>query len=192
MTRAAAGRNLISGWRHAGRAGQAAAAGLALTCAAAAGVGLAPATAGAAAALAGLPVPPGLLPAISTAAQSCPELTGPRLAGQLMTASRFNPHATAPGGRSGIAGLTTAQWQQWAPAPGTPRSDTAANITALAHDMCDLAGQARAAAIPGNTWSLALAAFRSGLPAITAAREIPAQLTTTTCRGTPAQLWTLP
>ena len=177
MRRAAGRRNLIPARRHASRRGHAGmaglAAGLAITGAAAASLGLVPPAAGTAA-VAGLPVPAGQLQAVKTAAMSCPELTGPRLAAQLMAASRFNPHATGPGGRSGVAGLTAAQWQEWDPAPGTPRSDVTANITALAHDMCNLAGLARAAGVPGNTWSLALAAFHSGLAAVTAAHRIPA------------------
>jgi beta-glucanase (GH16 family) len=146
--------------------------GVALLCAVAAAFSLAPETASSAT-LVGLPVPPGQLPAVKSAALSCPELNPPRVAAQLMTASKFNPHATAAGGGSGVAGLTLAQWKQWIPAPGDARSDVGANILALAHDVCDQAGQVFAAGVPGDQWRLALAAFHSGIAAVTAAHGIP-------------------
>lgn len=167
-------------WRYGGRRGRLGVSGLALCavllCAAAASVAVTPAAGSTAAptVLTGLQVPAGQLPDIKSAATSCPELTAPRLAAQLMAASRFNPDFTAPGGRSGVAGLTLAQWQQWMPAPGIPRTDVAANILALAHDDCDQAGQVRAAGVPGNLWHLALAAFKVGLPTVIAARGVPA------------------
>jgi len=166
-------------WRYGGRRGRLGVAGLAvcgvLLCAAVADVAMA-ATAEVTAApvLEGLPVPAGHLPAIKSAAASCPELTPPRLAAQMMEASKFNPDAKTADGGSGVAGLTTAQWQQWKPAPGASRTDVAANILALAHDDCNLAGEARAAGVPGGPWRLALAAFHAGLPAVIAVRGIPA------------------
>jgi beta-glucanase (GH16 family) len=163
-------------WHRAGRLGRLAAVGLALClavlCATAAGISLLPASADSSAPAA-LAVPGGMLAAVKSAALSCPELSPPRLAAQLMAASRFNPDAVTPGGGSGVAGLTAAQWQQWAPAPGAARSDATANIVALAHDVCNLAGQVRAGHAPGDLWPLALAAFHSGLPAVIAARGIP-------------------
>ncbi len=170
---------LARSWRHGGGLSQRAMAGglalcLALLCATAGGLGLGPADAGASPLLAGRPVPPGQLHAIRTAALSCPALSPPRLAAQLMAASGFNAHSTHAGGGSGVAGLTAAQWRQWAPAPGVARSDVTANIVALAHDVCDLAGWVRVAHVPGDVWCLALAAFHSGLQAVIAARGVPA------------------
>lgn len=124
--------------------------------------------------LAGTPVPAQLLPTVKSAAGSCPELTAPRLAAQLMAASGFKTDATTADGGSGVAGLTSAQWRQWVPAPGAKRSDPAANVVALAHDMCDLAGRVRAGRLHGNLRSLALAAFHSGLHAVVASHGIPA------------------
>jgi beta-glucanase (GH16 family) len=171
-------QGLSRAWRHGGRLGRLVMViylvlALAILCAIVATFSLVPATASSSA-LAGLPVPPGQLPAVKSAAMSCPELNPPRVAAQLMTASKFNPHATAAGGGSGVAGLTLAQWKQWIPAPGDARSNVSANIVALAHDVCDLAGQVFAAGVPGDQWRLALAAFHSGIAAVTAARGIPA------------------
>ncbi len=78
---------------------------------------------------------------------------------------------------SGIAALTDAAWQQWAPWPDASRSDARASILALAHDMCDLVGRVRVAALPGDPWRLSLAAYRAGLDAVTAARGVPDQAT---------------
>jgi beta-glucanase (GH16 family) len=167
-------------WRYGGPRGRLGVSSLALCtvllCVAAASVAVTPAAGVTTAPTVrtGLPVPPGQLPVIKNAATSCPELTPPRLAAQLMAASGFNPDFRAPGGIIGVAGLTLAQWRQWIPAPGTPRTDVASNILALAHDDCDQAGQVRAAGVPGNLWHLALAAFKVGLPAVIAAHGIPA------------------
>ncbi len=111
-----------------------------------------------------LAAPASQLPAINAAAASCPALTGPRLAGQLMANSGFSAAATMAGGGHGVAGLNDQAWQRWAPRPKVQRSDDEANITALAHGMCDLIGQARAAKVPGDLWRSALAAFASGQP----------------------------
>ncbi len=109
-----------------------------------------------------LAVPADQLPAIGEAAASCPTLTPPRLAGQLMANSGFSATATMAGGGRGVAGLSDQAWRRWAPGPKAQRSDIAANITALAHAMCDLIGQARAARVPGDLWRSGLASFISG------------------------------
>jgi beta-glucanase (GH16 family) len=147
---------------------------LALLTAVAAGLGVMPAIASSEPTLKGVPVPPGQLPAIRSAAHSCPELTPARLAAQIMEASRFDPNATARDGGSGVAGLTTSQWRMWIPAPGVARGNVAANILALAHDDCNLVGQIREAGVTGDQWQLALAAFRSGVRAVITRRAIPA------------------
>jgi hypothetical protein len=169
-------------WRYGGRRGRLGVANLivcvALLCAAVATVTWTRAASDVpardATVLAGLPVPADQLPTINSAAASCPELTPPRLAAQLMAASGFNPDFSTAGGGFGVAGLTLAQWQQWQPAPGASRTDVAANIVALAHDDCNLAGEARVAGVPGDLWRSALAAFHVGLPAVIAASGIPA------------------
>ena len=147
---------------------------VAVLCAALAGIGFGPADAQTTSVLVGRTVPADQLAAIDTAAKSCPSLTGPRLAGQVMAASAFEPQATTTIGGSGVAGLTDAVWKVWAPAPDAIRSDPAANITALAHDMCDLAGHVAAAGLTGDPWQLSLAAFHSGLSAVTSVKAIPA------------------
>ncbi|MBW4701831.1 ricin-type beta-trefoil lectin domain protein [Micromonospora sp. RL09-050-HVF-A] len=121
----------------------------------------------------GKPVPADQAPLIAQAALSCPTLTAPRLAGQLMAASGFVADARTDNGGSGVAGLTDELWQRWLPWPDAPRLDVAANIVALAHHMCDLVGQVARGDVDGDTWELALAAHHSGMPAVQADRGIP-------------------
>jgi hypothetical protein len=125
---------------------------------------------------AGAPVPAADLTVIISAADSCPALTASRLAGQLMATSAFKPNAarTAATGAAGIAGLSDVAWQEWAPGPQASRGVDADNILALAHEMCDLIGHARTAHVPGDAWQAALAAFHSGMPAVVAAKGVPA------------------
>jgi hypothetical protein len=111
------------------------------------------------------------------AAASCPTLTPARLAGQVMVASKFGDQPAAgmqAGGAAGVAALTPAVFQKWAPYPGAAISDRSAAITALAHDMCQLAGQARAVKVSGDAWQLALAGYHGGMDAVVAAGGIPA------------------
>ncbi|MGC4892295.1 ricin-type beta-trefoil lectin domain protein [Micromonospora sp. DT31] len=114
------------------------------------------------------------LTAVRAAARSCPTLTPARLAGQLMTESGLDGRAkkTASGGR-GFAGLDDDTWSSWAPWPGAERTDIAANILALAHRMCDLSGQVRAAEIPGDPWRLSLAAFHTGVDQVREEKGVP-------------------
>ncbi|MFI7432242.1 ricin-type beta-trefoil lectin domain protein [Micromonospora haikouensis] len=121
----------------------------------------------------GRPVPADQAQMIAQAALSCPTLTAPRLAGQLMAASGFDPDARTDNGGSGVAGLSDELWQRWRPWPDAPRLDVAANIVALAHHMCDLVGQLRHGDIDGDAWELALAAHHSGFSVVQADRRIP-------------------
>ncbi|SCG46456.1 ricin-type beta-trefoil lectin domain protein [Micromonospora rifamycinica] len=121
----------------------------------------------------GRAVPADQVPLIAQAALSCPTLTAPRLAGQLMAASGFEADARTDRGGSGVAGLTDELWKRWLPWPDAPRLDVAANIVALAHHMCDLVGQVARGEIDGDTWELALAAHHSGMPAVQADRGVP-------------------
>lgn len=148
--------------------------GLVGVCAVAAGSGFGDATAQESGRAAS-PVPVAQVSTIAAAALSCPALTPARVAAQLMAASGFevNLRADSSGG-AGIAALTDSAWQDWAPWPRAPRLDTDANIFALAHQMCDLVGQVRRAGVDGDPWRLALAAYRSGLPAVRAAGGVPA------------------
>ncbi len=111
---------------------------------------------------------------IRSAARSCPVLTPARLAGQLMTESGLNGRVTrsTSGGR-GFAGLDDSRWKSWAPWPEAKRTDIAANIIALAHQMCDLSGQLRSAAVPGDPWRLSLAAFHTGFDQVRKAKGVP-------------------
>ncbi|WP_444950559.1 ricin-type beta-trefoil lectin domain protein [Micromonospora ureilytica] len=114
------------------------------------------------------------LAAIVAAARSCPMLTPARLAGQLMAESELAPRAkdTASGG-TGIAGLDNQDWKLWKPWPNAERSDSSANIVALAHQVCDYSGKLRLANIAGDSWRLSVAAFHSGPESVTASRGVP-------------------
>ena len=127
--------------------------------------------------LAGVAVPATVVPILTEAAGSCPALTPARLAGQVMQLSRFVADATTSGGGRGIAGFTDALWKTWAPWSGADRTDPRAAIPALAHEMCDLVGQVRAAGIPGDPWQLSLAAYHSGADAVRQTGSVPADAT---------------
>ncbi|GAB7044204.1 MULTISPECIES: RICIN domain-containing protein [Catenuloplanes] len=114
------------------------------------------------------------LSAILRAAHSCPMLGSHRIAGQLMAESGFDATATGTAsGGSGLAGLKDADWKKWAPWPGAPRTDTTAGALALAHRMCGLSGELRQAGVQGDPWRLSLAAYHSGLDAVTEAGGVP-------------------
>ncbi|HWS36822.1 MAG TPA: hypothetical protein VN408_29285, partial [Actinoplanes sp.] len=119
------------------------------------------------AAYVGVAVPAGLVDVIAQASLSCPSLTAPRVAGQIMAESGFQ------NGAGGLAGLTGQQWEQWKPWPDAAQTDAAANVTALAHRMCDLAGQVRNTQIDGDAWMLALAAYDIGMPTVVGAKAVP-------------------
>ena len=123
----------------------------------------------------GRPVPANQVQPIAAAALSCPVLTPARLAGQLMAASGFNVNARTADGGVGVAGLTEASWNTWKPRPTANRADPAANIFALAHQVCDLAGQVRQARVGGDQWRLALGAYRSDVAAVRDAKGVPAR-----------------
>jgi hypothetical protein len=147
---------------------------LAIVCASAIGLGVTFAGAETSTVRTGLAVPTEQQQVIDSAAHSCPGLTSARLAGQLMAESGFDPGAaTANTGGRGVAGLTDVAWSHWRPNTDATRSDMTANIVALAHDMCDLIGQVRAAKIPGDGWRNALAAFHSGIDAVVKAAGVP-------------------
>ena len=110
---------------------------------------------------------------IMLAALSCPTLTGPDLAGQMMANSGFDPNAKTADGRIGVAGLTSATFKLWAPWPNAIATDESASIYALAHDMCDLIGQTRRAGVRGDPWRDGLAAYHSGIGAVQKAHGIP-------------------
>ena len=112
---------------------------------------------------------------IMLAALSCPTLTGPDLAGQLMANSGFDPQAKTADGRIGVAGLTSATFKLWAPWSNATATDESASIYALAHYMCDLIGQTRRAGVRGNAWQDGLAAYHSGVGAVQKADGVPTQ-----------------
>jgi hypothetical protein len=120
----------------------------------------------------GKPVPDAVLASIVVGTTSCPSLTGPRLAAQLMAASEFEPGAVTDTGE-GLAGMDAEEWKQWAPWPAAQRADSRANVIALAHQTCELVGQLRAADVSGDHWEAAIAAERVGLAAVTKAKGIP-------------------
>ena len=167
---------LSAGWVRLSRSGRALMAGT-VAVVVSAGLALAVTTSGSAVAdvnsSAATDVPADDLLAINAAVGACPTLTPPRLAGQLMANSGFKPAATGPGGASGIAGLTDAAWQKWLPRPGAQRSSAQDNIVALAHQMCDFAGELRSAKVAGDPWRLALAAFAVGVQQVELAGGVP-------------------
>jgi ricin-type beta-trefoil lectin protein len=110
------------------------------------------------------------------AASSCTALTPARLAGQVMVASHFTDRPVGDlrsGGATGVAALTSVQWQQNAPWAGAEPTDRTAAITGLAHLMCRLVGQSRALHLDEDPWRIALAAFRAGMDQVVAAGGIP-------------------
>ncbi|WP_432838048.1 discoidin domain-containing protein [Dactylosporangium sp. CA-092794] len=117
---------------------------------------------------------PGQAEAIAAAAGSCPALTPARLAGQVMANSGFDARTRGNGGGEGIAGLNSAAFTRWAPWPDANRGDEAANIVALAHQMCDLVGNLRLAGVGGDPWRMALAAYRTSFDDVIATAEVPA------------------
>jgi hypothetical protein len=148
-----------------------------LAAAVAAGVLLVRTSADAAGAVHGSQVSDADLRILVAAAASCPTLTPARLAGQIKVASNFGDEPVKDmraGGAAGVAALTPAVFGKWAPYPGAAISDRSAAITALAHDMCQLAGQARAVKASGDVWQVALAAYHEGMDTVVAAGGIPA------------------
>lgn len=149
----------------------------ALAAAVAAGVLLVRTSADAAGAVHGSQISDADLRILVSAASSCRTLTPARLAGQVRVASDFGDEPVKDmraGGAAGVAALAPAVFRKWAPYPGAAITDRSASITALAHDMCQLAGQARVVKGAGDPWPLALAAYRSGMDAVIAAGGIPA------------------
>jgi hypothetical protein len=120
-----------------------------------------------------VPVPGNLKPAIADAARSCQVLTFARVAAQVMSVSEFDDHAAIQRGGNGIAGLTDAEWTHWMPHPTAVRGDSAANIVALAHEMCDFVGLVRTGGFAGDPWRLALASYQAGPAAVKQAGGVP-------------------
>jgi hypothetical protein len=90
-----------------------------------------------------------------------------------MATSHFDNDAKLSGGGQGVGGLSEQDWRRWLPRPDAERSDPAANIVALAHEMCDLVGQLRVAHVKGDPWHLALAAVVVGVEGVVAAHGLP-------------------
>lgn len=121
--------------------------------------------------LTGTPVPASDLRIIESAALSCPALTGPRLAAQLMATGAFT---SGTSGGPDVDGLDPGAWRKWSPWPDAQRDDRRAGIMALAHQTCELVGQLRAAGVTDDPWPAAVAATRAGLQAVLDAKGIPA------------------
>jgi hypothetical protein len=119
--------------------------------------------------LPGTAVPDDELAAVVAAATSCPTLTAPRIAAQLMALTGFTTSATGPK----IAGMTDTDWTHWKPSTTAERDDTGDNITALAHETCQMVGQLRAAGLDGDLWGPAIAAQHGGIDAVLAAKGVP-------------------
>ena len=125
--------------------------------------------------LPGVDVPASYRPYIAEAAASCPALTPPKVAGQVMEESGFSPTATTTSsGGAGLAGLTDDEWDMWKPWLDADRLDPQANFLALAHRVCDLVGRMRVADLTGDPWTLAVAAYHTSLAAVIEANGVPA------------------
>jgi hypothetical protein len=124
-------------------------------------------------AAAGTPVNASTAKTIQLAALSCPALTGPRLAGQIMANSGFAVDAGPSADAGGVSGLPAKVFASWEPWPKANAEDETASIYALAHYMCDLSGQIRKTAGDGDVWKLALAAYHSGAGAVSGAGGVP-------------------
>ncbi|MDP9796094.1 hypothetical protein J2S43_004606 [Catenuloplanes nepalensis] len=164
----------VRAWRSLRTTRQRVEAGVAFTaavaCVVAAGIQVGPALAEPK--IEGVAVPAEVLPAIVVGVTSCPDLTGPRLAAQLMAASEFNTAARSATGQ-GLAGLDDEGWKKWAPWSGAQRADVLANVLALAHRTCESVGQARSFGVEGDLWEAAVAAEESGLTAVVQAKRVP-------------------
>jgi hypothetical protein len=117
--------------------------------------------------LEGEPVPDGDVSAIVEAALSCPALTPPKVAAQIMAASGFK------GKGDSIAGLDDASFDKWRPSSDVSRADRRANIVALGHRTCENVGHLRSAKLAGDLWPAAVAAERNGLKPVMAAGGVP-------------------
>jgi hypothetical protein len=118
--------------------------------------------------LAGVELSPMMRSALVRAAESCPALTPARLAGQVMEQSKFDPKAVR-----GVADLSDQDWETWKPWRGADRFYAGASILALAHLTCDLVGRVRSGGLTGDLWLPAVAAYHSGVRAVTAAKGVP-------------------
>ena len=121
----------------------------------------------------GKPVPDSMLSAIVVGATSCPALTGPRLAAQLMAASAFEV-TDQTGTGQGLANLDDRTWKAWAPWREAQRSDVRANVLALAHLTCKNIGLARDHGVAGNPWEAAVAAESAGMDEVLRLERVPA------------------
>jgi hypothetical protein len=127
--------------------------------------------------LPGVPIPAEYSAFLGEAAKSCPAVTSAKLAGHVMEESGFSPSGTNDRNGRGLAGLTDADWKIWQPFSGASPTDPRASILALAHKVCDLAGQVRVAKLVGDPWQLAVGAYHSGIAAVKTAGGVPAAAT---------------
>ncbi|GAA0587288.1 hypothetical protein GCM10010172_85500 [Paractinoplanes ferrugineus] len=119
--------------------------------------------------LEGKPVPTEDVPALVAAALSCPALTPPKVAAQVMAATAFG----SDGANTGLAGMNDATWSKWRPSSGAARTDRQASVLAMAHRTCEIVGQLRAAKVDGDLWAAAVATDKAGLDAVLKAKGIP-------------------
>lgn len=119
--------------------------------------------------LEGTPVPTEDVPALVAAALSCPALTPPKVAAQVMAATAFG----ANGANTGLAGMDDAAWSKWRPSSGATRTDRQASVLAMAHRTCEIVGQLRTAKVGGDLWAAAVATDKAGLPAVIKAKGVP-------------------
>ncbi|MFF5175368.1 RICIN domain-containing protein [Micromonospora sp. NPDC000089] len=106
---------------------------------------------------------------VVSAALSCPSLTPPKVAAQVMAATAFGGTA----GSRGVAGMDDDTWRKWQPWDDAQRTDRRANILALAHRTCEYVGTLRSAGVKGDLWAAAVAAGQVGVDAVKAAKGVP-------------------
>ncbi|MEU7841621.1 RICIN domain-containing protein [Micromonospora sp. NPDC049114] len=119
--------------------------------------------------LVGRPVADEDVPSLVAAALSCPALTPPKMAAQVMAATAFG----SDGANKGLAGMDDATWSKWRPSADANRTDPAASVLAMAHRTCEVVGQLRAADVDGDLWAAAMAADKVGLQAVIKAKGVP-------------------
>jgi hypothetical protein len=113
------------------------------------------------------PVPGNLVSLVVDAGKRCPQVTAPRIAGQLMAASGFDADLLGSDGGQGIAQFLPTVWSRYSHAGQSPW-DPAAAIPTMAAAMCSLTSALTG--LTGDPYPVALASFAGG-PLVASATE---------------------
>ncbi len=120
-----------------------------------------------------VPVPDPYVQLVKDAGETCPAVSGPKIAAQLMAASAFNPNKLGTDGAQGIAQFQPAVWVRYGQAGQSPW-DASVAIPTLGRTMCALA--AELSGLAKDPYPVALAAFQWGPTAVRQAEGVPASL----------------